>query len=285
MKFTDFTQNFTIMAKEKVSTKNKKQSKGLSAALVIVLAFVTALLIYNFVFGAKSNFIDNNPENHPLNGNMLGTIYKGGFVVPILITWLLTVIILSVERFIALNRARGTGSLDNFVFNVKQKLEAEDIQGAKELCSKQKGSVAAVVDAGLRTYGQMANDNTGLLKEQKLAAISTTIEQATALEMPTMNQNMPVIATFTNLSVLTGLFGTVLGMIRAFSALGSGGGGVDSAALSVGISEALVNTGFGILGGALAVISYNYYSAKIDNITYAIDEIGFAITGVFQSKH
>ncbi len=272
------------MAKEKQPTKNKKQSKGLSAALVIALSFGVALLIYNFVFGNPSNFIDNNPENHPLQGNMLGTIYKGGFVVPILVTWLLSVIILSVERFIALSRCRGTGNLDTFVSSVKQKLEAEDIQGAKELCAKQKGAVAAVVDAGLRTYDQMANDNTGLLKEQKLAAISTTIEQATALEMPTMNQNMPVIATFTNLGVLTGLFGTVMGMIRAFSSLG-GGGGVDSAALSVGISEALVNTAFGILTGALAVIAYNYFSAKIDNITYAIDEIGFAITGVFQSKH
>ncbi|MHB9055351.1 MAG: MotA/TolQ/ExbB proton channel family protein [Paludibacteraceae bacterium] len=272
------------MAKEKQSTKNKKQSKGLSAGLVILLSFIAALCIYNFVFGNPSNFIDNNPANHPQQGNMLGTIYKGGFVVPILLTWLMSVIILSVERFIALNRSRGTGSLDNFVANVKQKLEAEDIQGARELCAKQKGSVAAVVDAGLRTYEQMAVDNTGLLKEQKLAAIGTTIEQATALEMPTMNQNMPVIATFTNLGVLTGLFGTVMGMIRAFSSLG-GGGGVDSAQLSVGISEALVNTAFGILTGALAVIAYNYFSAKIDNITYAIDEIGFAITGVFQSKH
>lgn len=272
------------MAKVKDSTKNKKQSKGLSAALVILFSFLVALAIYKFVFGHSANFIDNNPENHPLNGNLLGTIYKGGFVVPILVTWLLSVIILSVERFIALNRCRGTGSLDKFVTNVKQKLEAEDLKGAKDLCAKQKGSVAAVVDAGLNTYEQMTADTTGLLKEQKLAAIGTTIEQATALEMPTMNQNMPVIATFTNLSVLTGLFGTVMGMIRAFSSLG-GGGGVDSAALSVGISEALVNTAFGILGGALAVIAYNYYSAKIDNISYAIDEIGFAITGVFQSNH
>ncbi len=274
------------MAKnQKQSTKTKKQSKGLSAALVIVLSFVAAILIFKFVFGNPANFIDNNPENYPKDGNLLGTIYKGGFVVPILVTWLLSVIVLSVERFIALNRCRGKGSLDKFVMEVKQKLETEDLDGAKALCEKQKGSVAAVVDAGLGVYKQMAEDNTGLLKEQKLAAISTTIEQATALEMPTMNQNMPVLATFTNLSVLTGLFGTVMGMIRAFSSLGGSGGGVDSAALSVGISEALVNTAFGILGGMLAVIGYNYYSAKIDNINYAIDEIGFAITGVFQSKH
>ncbi|HPS09905.1 MAG TPA: MotA/TolQ/ExbB proton channel family protein, partial [Paludibacteraceae bacterium] len=161
---------------------------------------------------------------------------------------------------------------------------AEDITGAKELCAKQKGSVAAVVNAGLDTYKLMTNDTTGLSKEQKVVTINKTIEEATALEMPTMNQNLPVIATFTALGTLTGLFGTVLGMIRSFSAL-AGEGGTDSAALSVGISEALVNTAFGILTGALAVISYNYFTAKIDNISYAIDEIGFSIVGVFQSKH
>ncbi len=273
------------MAKEKKATKDKKQSKGLSAALVLVLSAVVAFSIFEFVFGNSANFIDGDRANMPVDGNMLGTIHKGGFVIPILMTFLITVIVLFIERYIALSRCRGKGNLDKFVASVKESLEAEDLATAKDLCAKQKGSVAAVVDAGLTTYKQMADDNTGLLKEQKLASISTTIEQATALEMPTMNQNMPVLATFTNLSVLTGLFGTVMGMIRAFSALGASGGGVDSTALSVGISEALVNTAFGILGGIVAVIGYNYFSAKIDNITYAIDEIGFAITGVFQSKH
>jgi len=270
------------MAKQ-AETK-KKQSKGLSSALVIFLCFVVGVLIYNFVFGSGSNFIDGNHDNNPLQGNMLGTIYKGGFVVPVLLTWLLSVIVLSVERWIAINKCRGKADLTKFVANVKEKLEAEDISGAKELCAKQKGSVAAVVSAGLSTYEQMAKDTTGINKEQKVATINKTIEEATALEMPTMNQNLPVIATFTALGTLTGLFGTVLGMIRSFSAL-AGEGGTDSAALSVGISEALVNTAFGILTGALAVISYNFFTAKIDNISYAIDEIGFSIVGVFQTKH
>ena len=55
-------------------------------------------------------------------------------------------------------------------------------------------------------------------------------------------------------------------MIRSFAAL-SAGGGADSMALSQGISEALINTAFGILTGALAVISYNYFTNKIDKLT------------------
>ena len=69
---------------------------------------------------------------------------------------------------------------------------------------------------------------------------------------------------------LMGLLGTVIGMIRSFAALSAGG--TDSMALSQGISEALINTAFGILTGALAVISYNYYTNKIDKLTYSLDE-------------
>ena len=68
------------------------------------------------------------------------------------------------------------------------------------------------------------------------------------------------------------------------AALGAGGG-TDSVALSTGISEALVNTAFGILTGALAVISYNYYTNKIDKLTYSLDEVGFSIVQTFAATH
>ena len=110
------------------------------------------------------------------------------------------------------------------------------------------------------------------------------MEEATALEMPMMQQNLPIIATITTLGTLFGLLGTVVGMIRSFQALGAGGG-TDSVALSTGISEALVNTAFGILTGALAVISYNYYTNKIDKLTYSLDEVGFSIVQTFAATH
>ena len=110
------------------------------------------------------------------------------------------------------------------------------------------------------------------------------MEEATALELPMMEQNLPIIATITTLGTLMGLLGTVLGMIRSFAALSSGGG-TDSMALSQGISEALINTAFGILTGALAVIAYNYYTNKIDKLTYSLDEVGFSIVQTFAATH
>jgi len=265
--------------------KNKrvgKKSRGVSAGIVILFCFIVSILIYFFIFGDKSNFVNNDPNNHPLPGKLLGTIYKGGMTVIMIITLLLTVLVLSIERYIALGKAKGSGNLINFVYDVKADLKKGNITGAEARCAKQKGSVAAIVDAGLKKYKEMETRN--LPKEAKIEEIKAELEEATALELPSMQENLPVIATISTLGTLFGLFGTVLGMIRSFSALAAAGS-TDSVALSAGISEALVNTAFGIATGALAIITYGFFTGKIDNMTYAIDEMGFALTQTYAETH
>src|SRR5574344_1119602 len=273
-----------------MTTTQKKQSPkkqgftGIRSGLtVIICCLIIAVCIFKIIFGAPENFVGGDSNNAVLNGNLMGTIYKGGVVVPIIQTLLLTVIALSIERFIALNIAFGKGSLGKFVRNTKAALEARDLVKAQQLCDKQKGSVANVVGATLTKYREM-EANTEMTKDQKVLSIQQAREEATALEMPTRQQNLPVIATIASLGTLTGLLGTVTGMIKSFAALAAGGG-TDSLALSTGISEALINTAFGILTGALAVIAYNYYTNKIDNLTYGLDEVGFSIVQTFSSTH
>lgn len=269
----------------KAQPKAKKPLQGFkgikSGFSVILVCFVIALLIYLFVFGSGSNFQGGDSANAPLN--ILGTIYKGGFVVPVIWTMLLTVVALAIERFFAISTAYGKTNLSKFVSNIKEALKNNDMKKAQELCDKQRGSVANVVGATLATYAEM-EQNTDLAKEQKVLNIQKSLEEATALEMPMMQENLPIIGTIVTLGTLTGLFGTVFGMIRSFSAMGAGGG-ADSQALSTGISEALVNTASGILTGALAVISYNYYTNKIDRLTFALDEVGFSIVQTFNANH
>jgi len=249
-----------------------------NAFWVIVVCCVVAVLLFIFWFGHPSHF---NEDGHPQD--LWGTIYKGGFIVPILQTLFLTVIVISFERWFALSSAKGTGSISKFVANVKACLMKNDIAGAQALCKKQKGSVAAVVNAALVSYAEM-DANTTLNKEQKILNIQKQLEEATALEMPALQQNLPIVATLTTLGTLVGLLGTVMGMIKSFQALAQSGA-PDSTELSTGISEALINTAFGIATGAFAVISYNYYSNKIDTLTYAIDEIGFSIVQTFAATH
>ena len=252
-----------------------------SASLVILVCFILAVLFYLFVLGNPANFKDAVAKEGPLN--LLGTVYKGGVVVPVLITCFLTVIVLCVERWIALGKAKGKGNTTKFVEDVKAALRNHDLAKAEDLCRKQKGTVGAVVYATLQKYKEMDKD-TLLSKEQKLAAIQGTLEEATSLEMPALQQNLPVLATLTTLGTLIGLFGTVRGMIKSFQAL-SASGAPDSTELSTGISEALVNTALGIATAALALIGYNFYTNKIDNMTYAIDELGFSMVSTFSATH
>ena len=263
---------------------NFKQAKGIkSAFLVILCCFILAVCIFHFVLGNPANFMNNDPNNHPLPGNMLGTIYKGGVIVPVIQTLLLTVLVLSIERAFAIGKAKGKGNVVKFVKNVKDALNGGDVEKARELCVKQKGSVASVVYSALTKYEEMEKDTT-LAKDQKLMNIQKELDEATALELPTLEQNLVVIATMTTLGTLTGLLGTVIGMIKSFAALANAGS-PDSVALSAGISEALVNTAFGIATGALAVISYNYFTSKIDKLTYSIDEVGFTIVQTYAATH
>lgn len=268
-----------------MKTHNSNKSfKGIKAAVLVIIAcFIVAICIYHFVFGNPANFMNNDPNNHPLPGNMLGTIYKGGIIVPVIQTLLLTVLTLSAERYFTIRASFGRTKLSRFVEEIKDALTIGDLETAQELCDKQRGSVANVVSTVLRKYREM-EENNELTKEQKILAIQKELEEATALELPMMQQNLPIIATITTLGTLMGLLGTVIGMIRSFAAL-SAGGGTDSVALSTGISEALINTAFGILTGALAVISYNYYTNKIDKLTYSLDEVGFSIVQTFAATH
>ena len=252
-----------------------------SASLVILVCLAIAILFYMFVLGAPGNFKDTVNKEGPMN--LLGTVYKGGIVVPVLITCFLTVLVLCVERWIALAKAKGKGNTTKFVEEVKAALRNHDLAKAEDLCRKQKGTVGAVVYATLQKYKEMEKE-TVMSKEQKLAAIQGTLEEATALEMPALQQNLPVLATLTTLGTLIGLFGTVLGMIKSFQAL-SASGAPYSTELSTGISEALVNTALGIATAALALIGYNFYTNKIDNMTYAIDELGFSIVSTFSATH
>ena len=252
-----------------------------NAFLVIIACCVVAVCIFLFGLGAPGNFEGYDPAGHPLN--LAGTVYKGGFIVPILMTLLLTVIVLSIERWIAIKSASGKGNTTKFVADIKADLAAGKIDAAMNRCKTQKGSVASVVYSTLVKYKEVEANDT-LSKEQKLTTLRNQVEEATALEMPGLSQNLPIIATLTTLGTLVGLLGTVLGMIKSFQALASSGS-PDSTELSTGISEALVNTAFGIATGACAVISYNFFTNKIDNLTYAIDEIGFSIVATYAATH
>ncbi len=271
----------------KVATPKKESAlKSAFASFAIPILVVTGILIYIYVLGSPSNFEGGDSKNHPVQegiGHVLGLIYKGGFIVPILLSLILMSITFSIERFLTINKAQGKGSAEEFVRKVQGHLSANNADAAIGECDKQMGSVANIVRAALVKYKEMETV-TELNKDQKVLAIQKELEEATTLELPMLEKNLVIIATMASVSTLIALLGTVLGMIRAFSALGTGGA-PDSVGLANGISEALINTALGIGNSALAIIMYNVFTTKIDKITFTIDEAGYSIVQTFAEKH
>ena len=271
----------------KVANLNQDSKfKSLFASFAIPVLVVVGICIYLFVLGNPSNFEGADSKNHPVPdgiGHVLGLIYKGGFIVPILISLVLMSITFSIERFLTINKASGKGPAEEFVRKVQGQLATGNIQNAIAECDKQQGSVANVVKAVLHKYSEMdaASD---MDKDSKVLAIQKELEESVSLELPMLEKNLVIIATMASVSTLIALLGTVLGMIKAFSALATAGS-PDSVALANGISEALINTALGIGNSAIAIIMYNVFTTKIDKITYTIDEAGFSITQQFAAAH
>src|SRR5216117_2854581 len=119
---------------------NKKTSGGFSfvvSALAILICIGIGWFIYLTILGNPSNF---DAEGHPKPGNLLGTMYKGGIIVPFLLGVFLTVITFAVERFMTISKASGKGRADKFVAKIKTLVANHQLDEALEECDKQKGS-------------------------------------------------------------------------------------------------------------------------------------------------
>jgi biopolymer transport protein ExbB len=173
-----------------------------------------------------------------------------------------------IERLLALRRAEGHGSLSTFVKRVQGQVEAMDIDGAIQSCKEQRGTCASIMRAGLEKFRTMRGIHEPKMVQTEMQA---AIQEAMMLEYPLLERNLSSISTIASIATLVGLLGTTLGMIRSFKALAKTGA-PDAIALSLGISEALINTAGGLLVAIVGIIAYNYFFNRIDNFTYQIDE-------------
>ena len=268
-------------AKSQHQAGKPKNSSNFMVNLIIVIACLAiGHAVFHVFFGAQANFKD--AERHvPANG--LGTMYLGGWVVPVLMSTTLVLIAFIVERALTIIKAKGKVNGAEFVRKVQYHLANKNIDAALAECDKQAGSVGNVMRAGLVKYRELIN-NHDIDTDQKILSIQKEIEEATALELPMLEKNLVFLSSIASVATLFGLFGTVLGMIRSFAAMATAGA-PDAAALAAGISEALINTALGIGTSAIAIIAYNFFTTIIDGITYSIDESGFTLTQSFASNY
>jgi len=231
--------------------------------IVFILAFVVGWVIFQF---------------------FLPTFIKeGGYLVIALIALVIMLLSVTVERILTLKKANGRGNLTIFLKNIQQAVNAGDIDTALSLCDKQRGSCANVLHAGLERYKTVVEE--GDIKGQKelMESIQRSIEEATMLEVPMLERNLSMMSTIASTGTMVGLLGTVLGMIRSFQAMARAGA-PDAVQLALGISEALINTAGGLLSGIGGIVAYNFFTTKIDNFTYMIDEASYSIIQSLASR-
>lgn len=210
-------------------------------------------------------------------------IKDGGYLVSGLIALSIMVLTYVIERLLSLKKAGGRGPLPKYLRTLVQNLNSNDIPAAIAACDAQRGSLANIVKTGLERYQELMTKK-DLNKKEKMEEVKRVIEEATMLEMPILERNLIALSTIASISTMWGLLGTVIGMIKAFTALARAGS-PDATALSLGISEALINTAGGIAIAIAAIVAYNFFTTKIDGMTYMIDEASKDILMNLQSKH
>ena len=154
---------------------------------------------------------------------------------------------------------------------------AGDIDSAMKACDQQRGSLANIIRAGLERYQNFSSEVKAGESQKLMAEVQRAIEEASALEMPILEKNLIAMSTIASVSTMFGLLGTVLGMIRSFRALAVSGGAPDAIGLSIGISEALINTALGLFAAIIGIVAYNFFVNKVDNFTYMIDEASYDV--------
>ena len=186
-----------------------------------------------------------------------------------------------VERFIVFNAAKQQslkllGGLSNL-------LTKGEYGQAIEVTKKYKKShLAKVIAAGLLEFEATRRDKRHTDPEMAVEAARQGMDRTAMITVAELKENLGVLATIGATAPFVGLFGTVMGIIRAFEGMAKSGGGI--ASVSAGIAEALMTTAGGLLVAIPAVWAYNYFQNRIDRFTVEMSNSGSEMAIYFMKE-
>ncbi len=190
--------------------------------------------------------------------NWLTEKYNAGglFMHPIL-GCLIVGLALCFERLWTLSRARI--NTKDFIIQVKKALESGGVDAAMDVCSKTRGPVASVFQAGL------------LRANEGIEAAEKAIMTYGGIEMGFLERGMIWISLFITLAPMLGFTGTVQGMITAFDAIKEAAQ-ISPSIVADGIAIALLTTLFGLVVAMILQVFYNYFISTIDKLVAGMEE-------------
>jgi len=147
--------------------------------------------------------------------------------------------------------------------------------------------VGAVLAAGLRELAEVPAPNPHWLAapalERALAAAQGAMGRATGEQIARLERYLGILGTLGNIAPFIGLFGTVLGIMDSFAAIGRTGSG-GFATVSTGIYKALAATAAGLFVAIPAVIAYNYFLGSIKQFTLEMDHAASALVEAIRKR-
>jgi biopolymer transport protein ExbB len=201
-----------------------------------------------------------------LTEKLLGFMLLGSeWVLWLLLCLSIISVTVMVERAIFL---RVRGNVDALAREVGSLLRGGDVPGARAAIAGQTEPAAIVARAGLENYDRGSQ------------AAGEAMAGAKARIRIDMEKNLGVLGTLGNNAPFIGLFGTVLGIIKAFADLSRNQGGGANAVMA-GISEALVATAVGLMVAIPAVIAFNYFQGKVRKALARVDAVAHVILSTF----
>lgn len=263
---------------------------------VLFALYLAWWVIWSFVLGRNLSFVfdtmasaggavrmEENIYNTD-NANVLGqggaVVARGGFLVDMLFFLLLLTSFFIVERAITFYAARGKMNHIRLLGAVKERLNKNDFDGAITACQGQKGVVGRILAAGLEKYKLVKGRYDAATTR---AEIQQSISETNAMEASLLERNLIFIATIASIGTMTGLLGTVVGMIRAFAALAAKGR-PDPNKLATGISEALINTAGGLTVAIISIVFYNVFLNQIDKFNFTFEESSNELLSLLTAK-
>lgn len=234
---------------------------GTFISIILILCFVASYIIFEYML----------PE----------FVKAGGYVVIILMVLTMMDVTFIIERALTLRKAKGKRSQVQFLKDAMDAIRGNDLDKGISLCNAQRGTMANVLRAGLERFQTVSEEN--LTSDRQVAEVRRAFDEANALELPLLERNLIALQTIATIATLVGLFGTTLGMIRAFQAMAQEGA-PDAIQLATGISEALINTAGGLAAAIMGIVAYNYFINKVDTFTYAVDEVSQEVVAILTGR-
>lgn len=188
---------------------------------------------------------------------------EGGWGMYPILFWQICAIGVIVER--ALYLYKSSINREIFLATMQKCILAGDVGRAIKLCSAANAPLARIVKSGLMKVNRPDNE------------VQAAMDEAALVELPRIEKGTPLLALFANLAMLSGLLGTVTGLIIAFGAVANADAASKATMLAKGISEAMNCTAFGLIAAIVALIGFAVHNTKTQKL---LDDINAATVQV-----